>query len=230
MWLIDWKNPLANHFGVAEEVTVQGKGAQSFGKRPDVVLYINGIALGVLELERPTVAVSEGIRQNLDNQKPEFIEHFFSTIRLMMAGNDTEGLRYGTIQTPEKYFLKRKEEGEEDGAPGGLNLLDSALSQMCAPERLLELAEGTTYRLMRLDDIRCHLTCGLSLGGRSLPGLLWRLLGAFGAPSRDLLRRSLLERQEGEVEDFVVRLLGAGARARERRRSLRHKCVHRLPL
>src|SRR5206468_5982716 len=60
--LIDWKHPENNHFAVAEEVTVAGEHA----KRPDVVLYVNGIALGVLELKRSTVSVSEGIRQNLD--------------------------------------------------------------------------------------------------------------------------------------------------------------------
>ena len=67
------------------------------------MLYVNGIALGVLELKRSKVAVSEGIRQNLDNQKTEFIRPFFTTVQLVMAGNDTEGLRYGVIDTPEKY-------------------------------------------------------------------------------------------------------------------------------
>ena len=89
VWLIDWKNPLNNDFAIAEEVTVQGEHT----KRPDVVLYVNGIALGVLELKRSVVSVSEGIRQNLDNQKKMFIQPFFTTMQLIMAGNDTEGLR-----------------------------------------------------------------------------------------------------------------------------------------
>jgi type I restriction enzyme R subunit len=59
--LIDWQNPLKNHFAIAEEVTVIGQKT----KRPDVVIYVNGIALGVLELNRSGVSVSEGIRQNL---------------------------------------------------------------------------------------------------------------------------------------------------------------------
>ena len=65
IWLIDWKNPLENDFAIAEEVTIKG----IHKKRPDIVLYVNGIALGVLELKRSTVSISEGIRQNLDNQK-----------------------------------------------------------------------------------------------------------------------------------------------------------------
>ena len=80
--------------------------AKAATKRPDVVLYVNGIALAVLELKRSTVSVAEGIRQNLDNQKKEFIQPFFSTLQWRMAGNDSEGLRYATIETPEKYWLQ----------------------------------------------------------------------------------------------------------------------------
>src|SRR5207247_6393813 len=102
VWLIDWKHPEKNHFAIAEEVTVAGSDAKAYTKRPDIVIYVNGIALGLLELKRSIVSVAEGIRQNLDNQKKVFIEYFFSTLQLLMAGNDTEGLRYGAIQTPEK--------------------------------------------------------------------------------------------------------------------------------
>ena len=133
VWLIDWKNPERNDFAVAEEVTILGSGAKAHTKRPDVVLYINGIALGVLELKRSTVSVAEGIRQNLDNQKKVFIEPFFSTVQWIMAGNDTEGLRYGTIETPEKYYLAWKEESPVE------NPLDRALTQLCGKARFLEL-------------------------------------------------------------------------------------------
>ncbi len=109
VWLIDWKNPLENDFAVAEEVTIKG----IHKKRPDVVLYVNGIALGVLELKRSTISISEGIRQNLDNQKHIFIKPFFSTVQYVMAGNDIEGIVYGAIETREKYFMKWKEVSEE---------------------------------------------------------------------------------------------------------------------
>ncbi|MBZ5536971.1 MAG: HsdR family type I site-specific deoxyribonuclease [Acidobacteriia bacterium] len=131
-WLVDWKQPKNNDFAFAEEVTVTAPNAKAYGKRPDIVLYVNGIALGALELKRSTVSVAEGIRQNLDNQKKEFIEHFFSTVQWVMAGNDTEGLRYGTIQTPEKYYLTWKEDGPGD------NPLDKSLMQVCAKARFLE--------------------------------------------------------------------------------------------
>jgi len=133
VWLIDWAHPGNNDFGVAEEVTVLGVNT----KRPDVVLYVNGIAFGVLELKRSTVSVSEGIRQNLDSQKKEFIRPFYTTVQLVLAGNDTEGLRYGLIETPEKYWLRWM---EADAHPrAGDNPLLRELGQMCGKARLLEI-------------------------------------------------------------------------------------------
>lgn len=133
VWLIDWTNPANNDFAIAEEVTVLGENT----KRPDLVLYVNGIALAVLELKRSTVSVTEGIRQSLDSQKKEFIEPFYATVQLVMAGNETEGLRYGVIQTPEKYWLRWKEAEAHTGAD---NLLLRELGQLCGKRRLLEIA------------------------------------------------------------------------------------------
>lgn len=131
IWLIDWKNPENNHFAIAEEVSVKGENK----KRPDIVLYINGIALGVLELKRSSVSFSEGVRQNLDNQKKDFIRNFFTTMQLVMAGNDTQGLRYGTIETPEKHYLEWKEEA----AQAFENPLQRHLAQVCNKHRFLEI-------------------------------------------------------------------------------------------
>ncbi len=75
VWLVDWKHPENNHFAIAEEVTVKGadllNAAKANTKRPYVVICVNGIALGVLELKRSTVSVAEGIRQNLTGARRE---------------------------------------------------------------------------------------------------------------------------------------------------------------
>lgn len=133
VWFIDWEKVESNHFGIAEEVTVRIRVGEAPTKRPDVVLYVNGIALGILELKRSTVSVTEGIRQNLENQRGEFIQHFFSTIQWVMAGNDSQGLRYGTIETPEKYYLTWKEDGPQE------NPLDRSVLQVFDKSRFLEL-------------------------------------------------------------------------------------------
>lgn len=129
VWLIDWQTPSASHFAIAEEVTVLGHHT----KRPDIVLYVNGLALGVIELKRSKVSLTEGIRQSIGNQSKDFIRPFFSTVQYLFAGNDAEGLRYGVIDTPEKYWLEWKEDSDVDSP------LDRALLQMCAKDRFLEL-------------------------------------------------------------------------------------------
>jgi type I restriction enzyme R subunit len=131
IWLIDWETPTNNDFAIAEEVSIEGENK----KRPDIVLYINGIAVGVIELKRSSVSIGEGIRQNLDNQKKDFIRNFFTTMQLVMAGNDTQGLRYGTIGTPEKYYLEWKEDTENTYD----NLLDYHIARTCNKTRLLDI-------------------------------------------------------------------------------------------
>jgi len=131
--LIDWSSPENNDFYVAEEVTVFG----NHQKRPDVVLYINGIAIAVLELKNSRVSIAEGIRQSIVNQQLEFIGSFFSTVQFVFAGNDTEGLMYGTTGTPEKRFLKWKEDIEEDTK--NTYQLDKYLKKICNKKRLIEL-------------------------------------------------------------------------------------------
>ena len=129
--LINWNEPHKNDFAIAEEVTLKG----GHERRPDIVLYVNGIAVGVLELKKSSISIGDGIRQNLSNQQPEFNQWFFSTVQFVFAGNDTEGLKYGTIGTEEKYFLKLKEEEQDDTR----FKLDKYLLKLCEKNRLIEL-------------------------------------------------------------------------------------------
>ena len=128
---IDWANPQDNDFAIAEEVTLCGNRE----RRPDVAIYVNGIALGLIELKRSSVSIGEGIRQLISNQSPDYNEWFFGTVQFLFAGSDSEGLRYGTAGTPEKHYLTWKEDGGGDLAI----LLDRRLAQMCRKERFIEL-------------------------------------------------------------------------------------------
>ncbi len=104
VFFIDWAHSSKNDFAIAEEVTVVG----NCEKRLDIVVYINGIAVAVIELKKSTISVANGIRQNLTNQHEYFIQPFFTTVQFTMAGNNSEGLRYGTVGTDEKYYLEWK--------------------------------------------------------------------------------------------------------------------------
>ena len=179
VWLIDWDEPHNNHFAIAEEVTVQGKNK----KRPDIVLYVNGIALAVLELKRSTVAVEEGIRQNIDNQQEEFIQSFFSTIQLTLGGNDSQGLRYGVVGTPAKYYLEWKEETPNPLAEQQKTTLDQHIVQLCTRARLLELIRDfITYDGGIKKICRPHQYFGIKAAQKSLRqregGIIWHTQGS----------------------------------------------------
>ena len=104
--LIDWEHPEKNDFALAEEVTLKG----GYERRPDIVLYLNGIAIAVIELKRSSVELADGVRQLITNQEEIFNKGFFSTVQLVLAGSDSQGLRYGTTGTPEQFFVEWKDE------------------------------------------------------------------------------------------------------------------------
>ena len=133
--LIDWANPEANDFALAEEVTLKG----GYQRRPDIVLYLNGLAIAVVELKRSSVELADGVRQLITNQEAIFNQGFFNTVQLLLAGSDSQGLRYGTTGTPEQFFVEWKDEHADDAAPAAGALLDRPLVQLCDKTRLLDL-------------------------------------------------------------------------------------------
>jgi type I restriction enzyme, R subunit len=137
--LIDWEHPEKNDFALAEEVTLKG----GYERRPDIVLYLNGLAVAVIELKRSSVELADGVRQLITNQEEIFNKGFFSTVQLALAGSDSQGLRYGTTGTPEQFFVEWKDEAREatsaGTAPAAGALLDRPLAQLCNKARLLDL-------------------------------------------------------------------------------------------
>ncbi len=189
---IDWQNPLNNHFAIAEEVTI--KGAKE--RRPDIVLYINGIAIGVLELKKASVSASEGIRQNISNQLHLFNKPFFTTVQLVMAGNDSSGLYYGTTLTEEKYFLKWKEDHDVYNADE--NLLDKHILQFCEKKRLLEIIHN-----FLIFDFGCKKLCrpnqyfgikeAQQFFGNKEGGIIWHTQGSGKSLTMVWLAKWILE-------------------------------------
>lgn len=151
--LIDWANPENNFFHIAEEVTVIRNTPTAEHRRPDVVVYVNGIAVCIVELKKASVSAHDGIRQQIRNQADGQIPQFFATAQLLLAGNESEGVYYGTTHTPEEFYLRWKEPtGEHYPSPTAEpapyttpypadrfdNLLDRTLLQMLNHTRLLE--------------------------------------------------------------------------------------------
>lgn len=142
VYFINWEEPLKNDFYIAEEVTV----SENVDKRPDIVLYVNGIALAVIELKKSTVSVADGIRQNVTNQRDQFIQRFFASVQICAAANDSEGLRYGTTGTPEKYYLEWKEDCFTDQLQDKDDT-DKFIESKCAQEE--NLLEKQCYRIFQ---------------------------------------------------------------------------------
>jgi type I restriction enzyme R subunit len=188
--LIDWAEPLRNDFAIAEEVTLRG----NHERRPDIVLYVNGIAVGVLELKNSRISIGDGIRQLLSNQRAEFNAWFFSTVQFTFAGNDSEGLKYGTVETAEKYFLRWKEDEQDDTR----FKLDKYLLKMCAKERLIELMhdfvlfDGGVKKLPR-----AHQYFGIKAAQRHVHerkgGIIWHTQGSGKSIVMVLLAKWILE-------------------------------------
>jgi type I restriction enzyme R subunit len=131
--LVEWKRWADNDFALAEEVTLRG----GYERRPDLVLYLNGIAIAVIELKRSSIEVADGVRQLITNQEEIFNKALFATVQFVFAGSDSQGLRYGTVTTKEEFFVEWKAAHTEPLAAG--TMLDSPLAEMCDRHRLLDL-------------------------------------------------------------------------------------------
>jgi type I restriction enzyme R subunit len=187
IYWIDWDK---NHFAIAEEVTVQGQRE----KRPDVVIYINGIAIGVLELKRSTVSIGDGIRQSIVNQQKEAISSFFSTVQFVFAGNDTEGLRYGTVGTLDKYFLRWREDEKDNSQLQ----VDKYIQKLCNKERIIELMYDFVLFDAGIKKLpRHHQYFGLKAAQehvrRKEGGIIWHTQGSGKSILMVLLAKWILE-------------------------------------
>jgi type I restriction enzyme R subunit len=188
--LVDWAHPERNDFALAEEVTLRGAAE----RRPDVVLYLNGIAVCVLELKRGSVEVGEGIRQLCSNQEKRFHADFFSTAQLLLAGNNSQGLRYGTVGTPAKYYLTWK----EDEADNSGYKLDKYLAKLCGKARLLELMrdfvlfDGGTKKLPRVHQY-FGIQAARKFVNRREGGIIWHTQGSGKSIVMVLLARWIME-------------------------------------
>jgi len=203
--LIDWEHPEKNDFALAEEVTLKG----GYQRRPDLVLYLNGIAIAVIELKRSSVEVADGIRQLITNQQAEFNPAFFPTVQLLLAGNDTQGLRYGTVTTREEFFVDWKAAPLPMGAtvpPGAL--LDRPLAELCDKARLLDLIRQFVIFDNGIKKVpRQHQYAGMKAAQERTRkhegGVIWHTQGSGKSILMVLLAKWLLE-HDPEARILVV--------------------------
>lgn len=203
--LIDWEHPDKNDFALAEEVTLKG----GFERRPDIVLYINGIAIAVIELKRSSVEVADGVRQLITNQEEIFNKGFFSTVQLVLAGSDSQGLRYGTTGTPEQFFVDWKDEAPVAGAKLDAGaLLDRPLAQLCNKTRLLDLVRNfIIFDAGQKKVPRPHQYAGVKAAQERIAkregGVIWHTQGSGKSILMVLIAKWLLE-HDPEARILVI--------------------------
>jgi type I restriction enzyme R subunit len=191
--LIDWDNPEKNDFALAEEVTLKG----GYERRPDIVLYLNGIAIAVIELKRSSVEVADGVRQLITNQEEIFNLGFFSTVQLVLAGSDSQGLRHGTTGTPEQFFVEWKDETPGATLEAGA-LLDRPLAQLCDKTRLLDLMRNfIIFDAGQKKVPRPHQYAGVKAAQERIAkregGVIWHTQGSGKSILMVLIAKWLLE-------------------------------------
>lgn len=109
---IDWDEPANNAFHVAAEFEVE-KGSSHDTRRPDIVLFVNGIPFAVIECKAPNVDLADGVSQIITYQRPDEIAHLFRSVQLVIAVKPAEA-KYATVGTPAKFWSLWREKEFDD--------------------------------------------------------------------------------------------------------------------
>lgn len=183
---LDWQNWRNNVFHVSDEFVVERAKSHDTA-RPDLVLFVNGIPLVVIECKRRDKDQAAGekqidiaIEQMLRNQRPEYIPHLFQYAQLLMASSVNE-IRYGTVGTPKKFWSVWAEEGEVEVLAAAVQRVASRVPSFEVRNRLFTPIEER--EAVPLADARRYFE-ELWAEGERLPTAQDRTLWAMLRPER----------------------------------------------
>jgi len=112
---IDWRHPENNVYHVTEEFAVERSGSHET-RRPDVVLFVNGIPLAVIECKRPDLKdpIGQAVSQQIRNQQRDQIPRLYHYAQILLAVSKNEA-KFATVGTPAKFWAVWKEELGPEG-------------------------------------------------------------------------------------------------------------------
>ena len=135
VWLIDWRNPQVNDFFLAAQVRVH---SDLYGRRPDLIGYVNGMPLLLMELKAAHVKLSEAYDKNLKDYR-DTIPRLFDANAFVILSNGHEAVMGPSHAAFEEFAVwKKVKEEDEPDQPG----LETLLRGTCTPARFLDIVEN----------------------------------------------------------------------------------------
>ena len=213
---IDFEHPENNDFYVTEEFSVLRMNGKDYA-RPDIVLFVNGIPLAVIECKDASVPIIQAISQNIRNQKPDYIPQLFKFIQIVMTANKNE-TKYATCGTPDKFWSTWNEQYVEkqnellDKTVIGRQVTkqDRDIISLFEKERFLELIkdfiifEAGTKKICRYQQYFAVKAMLERIKHYKKGGVVWHTQGSGKSITMVYVTKKLMEDKEIQNPQVVI--------------------------
>lgn len=213
---IDFEHPENNDFYVTEEFSVLRMNGKDYA-RPDIVLFVNGIPLAVIECKDASVPIIQAISQNIRNQKPDYIPQLFKFIQIVMAANKNE-TKYATCGTPDKFWSTWNEQYVEkqnellDKTVIGRQVTkqDRDIISLFEKERFLELIkdfiifEAGTKKICRYQQYFAVKAMLERIKHDKKGGVVWHTQGSGKSITMVYITKKIMEDKEIQNPQVVI--------------------------
>ena len=199
MRFIDWEHPENNALHFVPEFSVErtrNTDGHIRHARPDIVVFVNGIPVGVIECKSPSEKTEQAISQMLRNQGNDYIPQLFKFSQILLATN-MNTVQYATTNTPMRFWTHWKEEDETflntelDKCVHGWTPTeqDKAIISLFHPQRLFELIrffiifDNNQKKIARYQQYYAvkkilQTTAGYDNDGKRQSGVIWHTQGS----------------------------------------------------
>ena len=207
--VIDWTDPASNDFLLASQMTITG---EFYERRPDLIGFVNGLPLVLIELKRNDVRLQDAYRDNLRDYKTAIPQLFWYNA-LIILSNGRES-RVGTITSDWEHFSEWKRVASEDEQPR--LSIETMLAGTCQPDRLLDLIENFTVFLEKRGTVKIlaknHQYHGVNAaldgleqaGEHRRLGVFWHTQGSGKSISMIFLCQKILRKKPGNWRFVIV--------------------------
>ena len=213
---IDFEHPENNDFYVTEEFSVLRMNGKNYAT-PDIVLFVNGIPLAVIECKDASVPIIQAISQNIRNQKPDYIPQLFKFIQIVMAANKNE-TKYATCGTPDKfwstwneqYVEKQNELLNKTVIGRQVTKQDRDIISLFEKERFLELIkdfiifEAGTKKICRYQQYFAVKAMLERIKHDKKGGVVWHTQGSGKSITMVYITKKLMEDKEIQNPQVVI--------------------------